>query len=61
MLTNGVVLNHDNTQTFIPAATVEMIKKLKFKLFPHPTYSLDLTPSDFWTAQRCVTRMTICK
>jgi len=36
MLTNGVVLHHDNARTHTAAATVETILKLKFELLPHP-------------------------
>jgi hypothetical protein len=31
MLSNGVVLKHDNAQPHTAAATVEMIRKLKFR------------------------------
>jgi len=47
VLTNGVVLHHDNARPHIAVVTIEMFWKLKFRHFPHPTYSPDLTPSDY--------------
>jgi hypothetical protein len=35
MLTNGIVLHHDNAQHHMAASTIEIIKKLKFELLPH--------------------------
>jgi histone-lysine N-methyltransferase SETMAR len=47
MLTNGVVLHHDNARPHKTAATAETIRKLKFELLPHTAYSSDLAPSDY--------------
>jgi histone-lysine N-methyltransferase SETMAR len=47
MLTNGVVLYHDNTQHYMAAETTEMIQKLKFKFLAHPAYSPHLAQSDY--------------
>jgi len=47
MLTNGVDLHHNNIRPHTVAATVEMIRKLKFELLPHPAYSPDLAQSDY--------------
>jgi hypothetical protein len=44
MLTNGVVLHHDNVQLHIAAVNTETIRKLEVKLLPHPAYSPDLSP-----------------
>jgi hypothetical protein len=43
MLTDGVVLHHDNARPHMTIGTIETIWKLKFKLFLHPAYSSDLT------------------
>jgi hypothetical protein len=44
MLTNGVILYHDNAQPHMATETVETTQKPKFKLLPHPAYCLDLAP-----------------
>jgi hypothetical protein len=49
MLINVVGLHYDNDQPDIAAVTIEMIKKLKFKLLLHPAYHSDLTPSHYQT------------
>jgi hypothetical protein len=36
MLTDGIVLHHDNAGPHTAAATVETIMKLKFELLSHP-------------------------
>jgi RNase P subunit RPR2 len=47
LLSKGVLLLHDNTQPHIAAATVTTTQKLKFETINHPTYRLDLAPSDY--------------
>jgi hypothetical protein len=46
ILTNGVVLHHENARIHMAAVTSETIQKLKFELLPHPAYIL-LAPSDY--------------
>jgi hypothetical protein len=41
MLTDEVVLHHDNCRPHMTAATVGTIKKLKYDLLPHPAYGPD--------------------
>ena len=48
-LTKSVLLLHDNTRLHSVAPTVEEIKQLKFKIFPHLPYRPDLAPSDYHT------------
>jgi histone-lysine N-methyltransferase SETMAR len=43
----GIVLLHDNAQQHTAAAAITIIQKLKFETINHPTYSLDLVPSDY--------------
>jgi histone-lysine N-methyltransferase SETMAR len=47
MLTNGVVLHHDNARPHTAAAADETIRKLKCELFLHSAYGPDLAPSDY--------------
>jgi histone-lysine N-methyltransferase SETMAR len=47
-MTNGVVLHHNNAQPHTAAATVEMIRKLKFDLISHPANSPDLAVSYYY-------------
>jgi histone-lysine N-methyltransferase SETMAR len=47
MLTSGVVLLHDNTRPHIAACTQALLQKFCWDLFDHPSYSLDLVPSNF--------------
>jgi len=47
MLTNGIVLHHDNALPHTAAARVEKIRNLKFKLLLRPVYSPDLNLFDY--------------
>ena len=47
LLSNGVVLLHDNARPHTAAHTVETLQKLNFEMLDHPPYSPDLAPSDF--------------
>jgi hypothetical protein len=47
MLTDGAVLLHDISRPQTVAATVEMIRTLKFELLPHRVYSANLTRYDY--------------
>jgi hypothetical protein len=48
ILTNRVVLHHEKAQPDMVAATTEMIHKLRFELLPHPAYSPDFTPHEYY-------------
>jgi hypothetical protein len=46
LLSESVVLLHDNVCPHTITHTVETLKKLNFEVLEYPLYSLDLTPSD---------------
>ena len=43
-----VLLHHDNAPAHTSRETKAAISKLGFEFLPHPPYSPDLAPSDFW-------------
>jgi len=45
---NTFLLHHDNARPHCSALTQDAMTSLKFTVVPHPPYSPDLTPSDFW-------------
>lgn len=47
-LTRGVLLQQDNARPHTSQATMAAISDLGFEVLPHPPYSPDLAPSDFW-------------
>ncbi|KAI6655304.1 Transposase [Oopsacas minuta] len=47
-LTRGVLLQHDNARPHVSFKTMAAIDDLGFECFPHPPYSPDLAPSDYW-------------
>ena len=47
LLLKGVVLLHDNARPYTAAHTAETLRKLKFELMAHLSYSPDLAPSDY--------------
>jgi hypothetical protein len=47
ILTDGIVLHHDNTQPHMAAVTIETNQKLKLKPLSHPAYSPFLASSDY--------------
>ena len=47
-LSRGVFLQHDNARPHVSSKTVAAIRKLGFECLPHPPYSPDLAPSDYW-------------
>jgi len=47
MLSQGVVMIHDNTCPHTAAATQNPITTFRWEQFNHPPYSQDLAPSDF--------------
>jgi histone-lysine N-methyltransferase SETMAR len=48
LLTTGVFLLHDNARPHNATATVSTIEEQRFECIPHPPYSPDLAPSDFY-------------
>lgn len=47
-LSRGVVLLHDNARPHTSNETLAAIQAQGFTTLPHPPYSPDLAPSDFW-------------
>lgn len=47
MLSNGIVLLHDNARPYTAARTTALLQKFKWEVFDHPPYSPDLAPSDY--------------
>ena len=47
-LSRGVLLQHDNARPHVSKQTKETIHRLGFECVPHPPYSPDLAPSDYW-------------
>lgn len=48
LLTKGVILLQDNARPHTAQLTQEMLTKLGWEVLPHPPYSPDLAPSDFF-------------
>lgn len=44
----GVILQHDNAKPHVAKRTSEKVNELGFNLLPHPAYSPDLAPSDYY-------------
>ena len=47
-LASGILLQHDNATPHTSERTKAIISELGFELVPHPPYSPDLAPSDYW-------------
>ncbi|KAI6646919.1 Histone-lysine N-methyltransferase SETMAR-like [Oopsacas minuta] len=47
-LTRGALLQHDNARPHVSSKTMAAIDDLGFECLPHPPYSPDLAPSDYW-------------
>ena len=47
-LRRGILLQHDNARPHTSAETLAKIRELGFTVLPHPPYSPDLAPSDYW-------------
>jgi histone-lysine N-methyltransferase SETMAR len=47
MLTKGVVLLHDNARPHTAARTNALIKLFNWEIFDHPSYSMNLVPSNY--------------
>ena len=45
---NTFLSHHDNARPHCSAQTQDAMTSLKFTVVPHPPYSPDLAPSDFW-------------
>ena len=47
LLTQGVILLHDNDRPHTARLTLETVEQLGLKVLPHPPYSPDLAASDY--------------
>ena len=47
-LTKGILHLHDNARPHTSQETLAIIRDLHFEILPHPPYSPDLAPSDYW-------------
>ena len=47
-LFQGVVLQQDNARVHTCKVTMDVVERNKYELIPHPAYSPDLAPSDFF-------------
>ena len=47
-LSKGVLLQQDNARVHICKVTMDAVERNGYELIPHPTYSPDLAPSDFF-------------
>ncbi len=48
LLTNGVILMHDNARPHTAGTVKWSLDNFKWIVFPHPPYSPDLAPSDYY-------------
>ncbi|CAF0989636.1 unnamed protein product [Rotaria sordida] len=46
--TNGIKLHHDNARPYTNNIIFDFLQEKKINVMPHPPYSPDLAPSDFW-------------
>ena len=47
LLTEGVILLHDNARPHVSRVTQSVLAKFKWEQFEHPPYSPDMSPCDF--------------
>ena len=47
-LSKGVLLQQDNTRVHTCKVTMDTVERNRYELIPHPAYSPDLAPSDFF-------------
>ncbi|KFM80306.1 Mariner Mos1 transposase, partial [Stegodyphus mimosarum] len=45
---NGFLSHHDNARPHIPRCVQDVLQQNKVEILPHPPYSPDLAPRDFW-------------
>lgn len=43
-----VILLHDNARLHVAKVVKKYLETLKWDILPHPPYSLDIAPSDYW-------------
>ncbi|GFW09719.1 histone-lysine N-methyltransferase SETMAR [Trichonephila clavipes] len=48
LLRNGILLHHDNARPHIAHCVLHVLQQSNAEILPHPPYSPDLTPCDFW-------------
>ncbi|GFV29753.1 histone-lysine N-methyltransferase SETMAR [Trichonephila clavipes] len=48
LLRNGFLLHHDNARPHITRCVLDVSQQNNVEILPHPPYSSDLTPCDFW-------------
>lgn len=48
LVTRGIILQQDNARPHTSRQTVSKIGELGYELLPHPAYSPDLAPCDYW-------------
>ena len=48
LLTEGVILLHDNARPHLKTCVVEMLAKWEWEVLTHPLYTPDLSPCDFF-------------
>ncbi|GFX04225.1 histone-lysine N-methyltransferase SETMAR [Trichonephila clavipes] len=48
LLRNGFLLHHDNARPHIALCVLNVSQRNNVEILPHPPYSPDKTPCDFW-------------
>jgi len=49
---NKVILLHDNARPYVTKVVKKYLETLKWDVLPHPPYSPNIAPSDFWLFRR---------
>ena len=47
-LSGGILLQHDNARPHVSYQTKDAIRRLGFECHPHPPYSPNVAPCDYW-------------